>query len=172
MAIMAAVIQRNSTGEGQHLDISMTDAAFALNAMAGATALAGGDSPQAETGWLNGGTFYDYYETSDQRYMAVGSLEPQFQKLLLQALELTHLAEECANFSATSQQVIKKAIQDKFLQHSFDHWCQVFAQIDACVEPVLSFEEACEHPQIQARELVQTTEKAKQLAPPFKLSSN
>lgn len=167
MAILAAVIHRQSTGEGQYLDISMTDAAFALNAMTGAAALAGGEQPEAETGWLNGGTFYDYYETCDKRYMAVGSLEPQFQKLLLEALGLTDLKKECGDFTPESQSKIKQAIAEVFIGQSFAHWCQVFAQIDACVEPVLTFEEASNHPHVQARSLIKEDKGLRQLATPF-----
>lgn len=169
MAILAAVIHRQMTGEGQYLDISMTDAAFALNGMAGAAALAGGEQPLAETGWLNGGTFYDYYETSDGRFMAVGSLEPQFQKVLLEALELQGLADNCADFTPDSQKKVKQALKEVFVSQTFAHWCGLFANLDACVEPVLTFEEACQHPHIQARELVRTTDGLQQLATPFQL---
>ncbi|MAC48502.1 MAG: carnitine dehydratase, partial [Oceanospirillum sp.] len=169
MAILAAVIHRQMTGEGQYLDISMTDAAFALNGMAGAAALAGGEQPQAETGWLNGGTFYDYYETSDGRFMAVGSLEPQFQKVLLEALELQGLADNCADFTLDSQKKVKQALKEVFVSQTFTHWCDLFANLDACVEPVLTFEEASQHPHIQARGLVRTTDGLQQLATPFQL---
>ncbi len=167
MAILAAVIHRQSTGEGQYLDISMTDAAFALNAMTGAAALAGGEQPEAETGWLNGGTFYDYYETCDKRYMAVGSLEPQFQKLLLEVLGLMDLKKECADFTPESQGRVKQAISEIFSSKTFEHWCQVFAQVDACVEPVLTFEEASNHPHVQARGLIKENKGLKQLTTPF-----
>jgi len=65
MGILAAVTHQRQTGEGQHVDISMTDAAFAMNAMAGAACLAAGEEPAPETGMLNGGAFYDYYQTAD-----------------------------------------------------------------------------------------------------------
>ncbi|MBB1488046.1 CaiB/BaiF CoA transferase family protein [Oceanospirillum sediminis] len=169
MAILAAVIHRQSTGEGQHIDISMTDAAFALNGMSGAAALAGGDQPLAESGWLNGGTFYDYYETSDGRYMAVGSLEPQFQARLLNTLDLEWLADECTDFTQDSQKRVKQALAEVFISQTFDYWCHLFAQTDACVEPVLTFEEAAEHPHMQHRELTRTENGIRQMAMPFRL---
>lgn len=170
MAILAAVIHRQATGEGQYLDISMTDAAFALNGMSGAAALAGGETPQAETGWLNGGTFYDYYETSDGRFMAVGSLEPQFQNVLLEALGLQHLAEACGDFSPESQKNVKQALAEVFSGQSFSYWSALFSGLDACVEPVLTFEEARQHPHIRARNLIRTTEDGlQQLAAPFQI---
>ena len=168
MAVLAAVIQRQLQGEGQYIDISMTDAAFSLNGMAGAAALAGGEQPSAESGWLNGGTFYDYYETSDGRYMAVGSLEPQFQQRLLEALNLTHLATQCADFSEEAQQAVKISIQEVFLSQPFNYWCEKFATVDACVEPVLTFAEASQHPQFQARRMIRQGQYTPQMGPSFR----
>lgn len=172
MAILAAVIQRQLQGGGQYIDISMTDAAFSLNGMAGAAALAGGEQPEAESGWLNGGTFYDYYETSDGRYMAVGSLEPQFQERLLAALGLKHLAGLCADFTPDSQSQVKAALTEVFLSKTQEEWSRVFRETDACVEPVLTFEEASRHPQIQARGRVVQGTFSRQLAPSFSLYRN
>lgn len=76
--ILAAVIHRMQTGVGQMVDISMTDAAFSLHALTGPQALVGGIEPTMEGTQLNGGSFYDCYETSDGRYLSVGGLEPQF----------------------------------------------------------------------------------------------
>ncbi|MEY2863904.1 MAG: hypothetical protein RLY58_1611, partial [Pseudomonadota bacterium] len=86
IGILAAVIERQQSGLGQHIDISMTDCAFALNSMAGAAQVAAGDAQMAEGGALNGATYYDYYQTRDGRYLSVGSLEPQFMLGLAQAL--------------------------------------------------------------------------------------
>src|SRR5699024_10354407 len=80
--ILAAVIHRNNTGEGQHVDISMTDSSFAMNAIFGPGYLTNGVEPEPEGNNLNGGTFYDYYETKDGRDFSVGSLEPHFRKRL------------------------------------------------------------------------------------------
>jgi len=91
IGILAAVIQRQQTGQGVFIDISMTDAAFALNAMAGAAAIAGRTDQMPEQTLLNGGSFYDYYQTSDNRWLSIGSLEPQFSKRLLDTLELPEL---------------------------------------------------------------------------------
>ena len=154
MGILAAVIKRQETGEGAFIDISMTDAAFALNAMAGAAALAGGQPQKPESGMLNGGTFYDYYQTRDGRWLSVGSLEPQFSSRLCDTLELGELKSYALSQKPELQQDLKAAIKQKIAERSLAEWRQVFADVDACVEPVLTIEEAAEHPQLKARGMV------------------
>jgi len=151
MSVLAAVIERSQTGEGQHLDISMTDCAFSMNAMFAAGMLGGGVEPQAESTMLNGGSFYDYYETSDGRYMSVGSLEPQFLMQLCDALEIKHLIGKAGSQKPEDIHEFKQAISDKLKGQSFDYWTDVFAKLDCCVEPVLTFKEASQQPHAQAR---------------------
>ncbi len=154
MGILAAVIKRQETGEGAFIDISMTDAAFALNAMAGAAALAGGQPQKPESGMLNGGTFYDYYQTRDGRWLSVGSLEPQFSSRLCDTLELGELKSNALSQKPEHQQELKAAIKQKIAERSLAEWREVFADVDACVEPVLTIEEAAEHPQLKARGMI------------------
>ncbi|MEC9082175.1 MAG: CaiB/BaiF CoA-transferase family protein, partial [Pseudomonadota bacterium] len=154
MGILAAVIKRQETGEGAFIDISMTDAAFALNAMAGAAALAGGQPQKPESGMLNGGTFYDYYQTRDGRWLSVGSLEPQFSSRLCDTLGLGELKSYALSQKPEHQKELKAAIKQKIAERSLAEWREVFAEVDACVEPVLTIEEAAEHPQLRARGMV------------------
>ncbi len=154
MGVLAAVIKRQRTGEGSFIDISMTDAAFALNTMAGAACLAGGQDQGPESGVLNGGSFYDYYQTSDGRWLSIGSLEPQFSARLLETLELSELQKLIMSQKPEHQQKLKAAIGQKILQQPLNHWQYVFLQTDACVEPVLTIAEAAEHPQLKARGMV------------------
>ena len=154
MGILAAVIQRQQTGEGQFIDISMTDAAFALNAMAGAAALAGGQPQKPEGGMLNGGTFYDYYQTKDNRWLSVGSLEPQFSARLCDTLGIGEMKSFAMSQNPEHQQALKAAIQEKIAAGTLAQWQALFADVDACVEPVLTIEEAAEHPQLRARGMV------------------
>jgi alpha-methylacyl-CoA racemase len=146
MGVLAAVIQRSQTGKGQHLDISMTDCAFSLNAMFASGMLGGGLEPSAETTMLNGGSFYDYYETADGRYMSVGSLEPQFLMQLCDALQVKHLIGKAGSKKPEDIAEFKLAISDAMQAQSFEHWINVFAKLDCCVEPVLTLKEASEQP--------------------------
>lgn len=154
MGILAAVIERQQTGEGQFVDISMTDAAFALNAMSGAACLAGGVEQKPESSLLNGGSFYDYYKTRDSRWLSVGSLEPQFFARLCDSLGLLHLKSLGQSEIPDHQRKLKAAIREKVLEKTLVEWRDIFAGQDACVEPVLTISEAAEHPQIKARGMV------------------
>ena len=152
IGLLAAVIARQQTGQGQYLDVSMTDCAFSLNAMAGAGYLACGVEPGREDQVLNGGSFYDYYRSRDGRWWSVGSLEPDFMKQLCTALGLEELAS--LGLQPAQQNKLKDALKIEFEKRDFAQLCALFAELDACVEPVLSLGDAVRHPQIQARELV------------------
>ena len=154
VGLLAAVIARQHSGVGQYLDVSMTDCSFSLNAMAGAGYLACGVEPAWETHVLNGGSFYDYYRSRDGRWMSVGSLEPAFMQQLCAALGRPELAAQGLSPNPEQQKALKMALQLEFEKRSFAELCELFAGLDACVEPVLSLSEALEHPQLKARELV------------------
>ena len=154
MAIMAAVIQRATTGEGQYLDISMSDSAMALTTMFGSNAMTSREDPSYGQEMLNGGLFYDYYQTSDQRHISIGSLEPNFALALLTLLELDEWKSKIADQSHQTQQLLKAAISEKVAAQSLAYWQAAFAKIDACVEPVLTLNEAFKHPHFIARGMV------------------
>ncbi|MCL6691598.1 CoA transferase [Pseudomonas sp. R3.Fl] len=154
MGLLAAVIHRQQTGEGQQVDVSMTDCAFSLNGMAGAGYLACGVEPGMEAQALNGGSFYDYYRTRDGRWFSVGSLEPQFMQQFCTAIGRPELAARGLSPKAEDQRLLKREIAIEFERRDFADWCERFAAVDACVEPMLPLSEAVEHPQIQARGLV------------------
>lgn len=155
VGVLAAVVYREKTGEGKYIDISMTDAVFSMNALYGAAFLGSGHLPKPEEEILNGGTFYDYYQTKDGRYFSVGSLEPQFRKILCEALDIPELIQSTFNDSSYTQKRFKEAVTDAFLLKNFDEWLEIFNEdFHGCVEPVLTIEEACAHPQIKARDML------------------
>ncbi|MBC3238622.1 CoA transferase [Pseudomonas lurida] len=175
VGLLAAVVARQHSGVGQYLDVSMTDCSFSLNAMAGAGYLACGVEPEWENHVLNGGSFYDYYRSRDGRWLSVGSLEPGFMQSLCTALGRPELAAQGLSPNPDQQKALKQALQVEFEKRSFDELCALFAEVDACVEPVLSLSEAVEHPQLKARELVSQVPRGDgstqaQLACPLKFS--
>lgn len=155
MGILAAVIHRTQSGEGQFVDISMTDAAFTLHALTAPPALVANIQPKIEGTQLNGGTFYDCYETKDGRHFSVGGLEPQFFMQFCTAIGRPELAPQ--GMVMDNPEVVaslKADIRREMKKKTYAEWEQVFIAIDSCTEPVLSFAEACEHPQIKARDLI------------------
>ncbi len=177
IGVLAAVIERSKSNQGQHIDISMTDCAFTLNNMAASAQVAGGEDQAPETATLNGGSYYDYFKTADGRYISVGSLEPQFMMGLSAALELPILAQKGASMFDDDRQAVKQAVRDTIAAKPFAHWQQVFAALDVCVEPVLSLKEATESQLAQERGWIidvplsaQSQAHQKQLACPIKFS--
>lgn len=177
IGVLAAVIERGRSNQGQHIDISMTDCAFTLNSMAASAQVAGGEEQAAEKAALNGGSYYDYFKTADDRYISIGSLEPQFMMGLSAALDLPILTKKGASMHADDRQEVKQAVAQAIAAKPFAHWQQVFTQLDVCVEPVLSLKEATESQLAQERGWIvevplsaddQSTQK--QLACPIKFS--
>lgn len=174
MGLLAAVIHRHNTGEGQFVDVSMTDASFALNTIFGARGLAGA-LPEPERELLNGGSFYDFYKTRDGKFMAVGSLEPQYLQTLLDTLGGQDLFSIGYSKNRDDQVVLKEFLSQRFGEKSQAEWCSVFEDLDCCVEPVLNFEEVTRHPQIRARKMLVDVPKEaggmqQQIAFPIKFS--
>ena len=142
MGILAAVIERQSSGLGQHIDISMTDCVASLNTMAAASVLAGNTKVAAETGALNGGSFYDYYQTQDGRYLALGGIEPQFVRNLAEILHIPELIEGNKSCSDLDAKVVKPLIQAKIATKTLAEWQAIFSAHDVCAEAVLDLDEA------------------------------
>ncbi|HPR53067.1 MAG TPA: CaiB/BaiF CoA-transferase family protein [Deltaproteobacteria bacterium] len=152
IGILAALIGRMKTGKGQHIDISMTDGLFPHHVVSGIRNLVGEEEPGFETELLNGGSFYGFYETSDGKYISFGGLEPQFLIACLKALEMEDYIDRLMDPGI--QDEVKEKIAQKILTETRDHWVKVFENVDACVEPVLSFSEATKSEHAQARELL------------------
>lgn len=147
--LLSAVIRRLTTGEGGWVDVAMLDGVLAWNGMAAATAIVGGASPEPEGTVLNGGSFYDLYETHDRRLLSVGSLEPKFWAAFCG--EIGRFSPPSA-LHATPER--KAELRDMIRSKTLAEWTAIFAELDACVEPVLTTREALEQPQTRARDMV------------------
>jgi len=152
IGILAAVISRKETGNGQYIDISMTDGALAYNSYYGAGVLLDGNEIEREGTWLNGGSLYDFYETKDGQYISFGGLEPQFFAAFCNAIKRPDLipggveTENIAKVKPEIRQIIKSKTREE--------WINLFQEGDACVEPVLTVSEALNSENTKARELI------------------
>ena len=141
-SILAAIIYRERTGEGQFIDVSMQDSVIPFNSMDGAAYFAGGPMPMRESGLLNGGGIYDFYETADGKYMSVGSLEPKFFAALCIGLGHPEWKDgKILRGDAEMVNMVKETFRAVFKTKTQDEWTAVFSELDACVEPVMDLEE-------------------------------
>jgi len=148
MGIMAALLERTSSGQGQVIDSCMVEGA----AYVGSWLYASRDmfvwgQPRGHNLLDSGAHFYETYRTKDGKYMCVGALEPQFYNILQEKLNVSD--EDLPQFDDFDE--MKERLAKIFIEKTRDEWCEVFDGTDACVTPVLEKEEAGEHPQNRAR---------------------
>ncbi|MGW0022225.1 CaiB/BaiF CoA transferase family protein [Rhodococcus sp. NPDC003382] len=149
--ILSALVERQTSGKGQVVDAAMVDGALALSHMMWAFRGRGVWSDERGTNLLDtGAPFYDVYETSDGKYMAVGAIEPQFYALLLQGLGLD-AANLPQQLDRSAWPEMKKLFTETFLTKTRDEWSEIFLGTDACVSPVLTWAEAPNNEHIAAR---------------------
>jgi len=154
IGLLSAVIRRTATGAGGHVDIAMHDGSVAWNGMQAADALVGDIPIEPEGLTLNGGTFYDLYETADGGLLSVGPLEPKFWQQFCTAIDRADLFQQGLDFDIANQQAFKAEIRGAIQSKTLAEWTAIFADYDACVEPVLSTQAALQHPHVKARNMV------------------
>jgi alpha-methylacyl-CoA racemase len=150
--ILGALLGRARTGQGEHLDISMTEGALALLAAElGNLDCAAGAQPSRGNQTLNGGmACYRIYEAADGKYLAVGALEPKFWLALNQAIGRAGQVAELAA-PPEKQEAIAAELAAIFRTRTRDAWMADLASHDCCCEPVLELDEVPRHPLHQAR---------------------
>ena len=154
VSILAALLRRSQDPRPtpRHLDLSMTEGVLALMASEIAELLAAGDErPAPGQGLLSGGhATYRPYATADDRWLAVGALEPKFATALGDVLGFEARADEMLA-GPERQQELGALIAERIRARPLSHWEEAFASVDACVEPALRPEELAAHPLHQAR---------------------
>ncbi len=149
--ILAALLRRNATGLGAHVDISMTDGAAAMLAMPQAMADARGTPLRRETELLNGGAAsYRVYRTADGRHAALGALEPRFFSRFCAAVGRPELAERQFDDDRGALVTELTAI---FATRTRDQWERLGQEHDCCLAPVLEGNEPKADPQLRSRGL-------------------
>jgi alpha-methylacyl-CoA racemase len=163
VGILSALHERERTGQGRFVDVSMTEGSMAFLHMHLAARLAMGEQgPPLQRGReaLNGGyACYGLYRTKDDRWLSVGSLEPKFFSGLCQRLGRMDLLEPGYDLAGGAQRV-KAELARLFAEHPLAHWQQLLAGSDLCIEPVLEGDEVLADPQHRARGLFVEVEDA------------
>lgn len=144
--LLAGIIEAKSSGKGQVVDCAMIDGAASLMTMFFNMKAVGMWSAERDSNLLDGGAhFYDTYTCADGKWLAVGSIEPQFHAELVKGLGLPAdtfgMYMDRAKWPEFSQR-----IADVVKTKSRDEWMKIFDGTDACVAPVLSMDEAPKHP--------------------------
>lgn len=167
--LLAALVCAQRTGEGDHIDISMTDGAFALMSIHVGAHLVDGRIPGAGTELLNGAyPCYQVYTCADGRRLTVGALEPQFWQVVCDTIERPDLLPTQFDTQAVP---VWSAL---FARRSRDEWLEMFSGRDACVGPVNDMLEALQDPQLVHRGMIVEIEhptlgSLRQVACPVKL---
>ena len=154
VAALSALRVREQTGRGQLCDVSMTDGAFSWLSIHAGDFAATGRAPQVGREPLNGGlACYGTYRCADDRWLAVGALEPQFFAVLAEAVGLDE-QERGWHVDPARQDDLRARLAEVFATRPRDEWAALLEPLDACVAPVLDVAEAFDDPQLRARGMV------------------
>jgi alpha-methylacyl-CoA racemase len=163
--LLAGIIEAKGSGKGQVVDCAMVDGAASLMTMFYSMRHYGLWTDSRDNNLLDGGAhFYDTYECADGQWLAVGAIEPQFHKVLVDGLGLSE-SEFPARMDRTRWPDFSRKIAEVIRTRTRDDWMTVFAGSDACVAPVLSMGEAVDHPHMKARGTLPTAFGVTQPAP-------
>ncbi|GGM28150.1 CaiB/BaiF CoA transferase family protein [Micromonospora yangpuensis] len=150
--VLAALLERERSGVGQVVDVAMVDGSALLTTFLHGLVDAGQWSAPRGHNLLDGGApFYDTYRTADDRFVAVGALEPAFYAALLTGLGLADAADLPDQYDRAGWPELRRRFAERFAARTRDEWTGVFADSDACVAPVLTPTEAHRHPHNAAR---------------------
>src|SRR3954449_5395106 len=128
--ILAALLERTTSGKGQVVDVAMVDGVASLMTMFWSMRANGGWSDDRGSNLLDGGApFYDTYECADGEYVAVGAIEEQFWRETLQVLDL-HDAPDRGDVAQWPE--LRRRMQEVFRQKTRDEWAAAFDGRPAC----------------------------------------
>jgi alpha-methylacyl-CoA racemase len=168
----AGVIHARATGQGQVVDCAMTDGAASLMAMFYGMTASGVWRGSREANLLDGGAqFYDVYQCKDDRWIALGSIEPQFYALLLEKTGIND-PQFKSQMNRDDWPELKRKLATVIRTRSRDEWEEIMGGSDVCFAPVLGIDEAPNHPHNAARQTFVTVDGVVQPAPAPRFSAS
>ncbi len=149
--VVCALLESKSSGQGQVVDAAMTDGSALSMSMVHSLHAQGLWSPERGQNILDTGAhFYEVYETLDNRFISIASIEPQFYHLLIEKMGLDEdLFSDPVNSKKWPE--LKAKLQAEFKTRTAEDWCHLLEGTDVCFAPVLNFLEAQNHPHNKAR---------------------
>nr|BBH93929.1 CoA transferase [Thermogemmatispora argillosa] len=159
IGILTALVGRSQSGQGRFVDVAMTEGAMALLPLAISTYLTTGQAPQPGHSPLDGGLpCYNIYETRDGGYITLAALEPKFWHAFCTRIGHLELLPFHTPVGPEERKQAIAILQSIFKTKTRAEWLAELADLDACVGPVYSLEEALSDSQAQARAVVQMSE--------------
>ena len=151
--LLAGLLRARTTGEGSVVDAAIVDGVASLMGVVPSLAALGLWSPGRQANMIDGGApYYRCYACRDGGYVAAGPIEPQFLAIMLETLGIDP-GEYGAQNDKDEWPRQHALLEARFAERARDEWAAVFDGTDACVTPVLSWQEARTHPQGVARGL-------------------
>ncbi len=159
-AVLAAVVHHKNTGEGQYIDMAMSDGVLSLIGLLAGETLAKGRPPRPGEHYLNGALpCYHVYETSDGKWLSVGCMEPWFWARLCKQLGCEEFASE--QFNTEKFPEIFAFLRARFKEKTRDEWFAQLKDVEICATPVYALDEALRDPHLIARKMIVEVEDAK-----------
>jgi len=166
VGLLSALLEAGRSGQGQVVDAAMTDGAALLSAMMFGFKAQGQWRNERGTNLLDGGAFfYDTYACADGRYLALGPIEPQFYAELRHRVGLADDPDFDRQMDPRAWPALREKLAAVLRTRTRDEWCAVLEGTDACVAPVLDWDEAPRHPHNVARHTFVSVDGVVQPAP-------
>jgi alpha-methylacyl-CoA racemase len=165
VGILAAIISARASGAGQVVDAAMVEGSAMLTAMHHSLLEMGAiREERGANAYDTGAPFYDVYQTSDGKYMAVGAVEPAFYRAFVAGAGLNP-QRFASQMDQTRWPELKLEVEAVFKTKTQAQWCTIFDEVDACVTPVLAPSDAQDHPHNAARRVFVDVDGITQPAP-------
>jgi crotonobetainyl-CoA:carnitine CoA-transferase CaiB-like acyl-CoA transferase len=149
--LLAGILETRNSGEGQVVDAAIVDGTASLATTFFGMHAAGMLQPRRGSNATDSGShFYDVYECADGEWLSVGPIEAKFYAELLRHLEID-AAQLGPQMDPATWPSAKVVLAAKFRTKTRDEWARLFAESDACVAPVLRWDEAPRHPHLVSR---------------------
>ena len=163
--LVCGILEAQRSGQGQVIDVAMVDGSASLMSMMwGLKQIGAWDEALGKNFLDTGAPFYDTYETSDGKFISLGSLEPQFYAELIQLLGLENEGLP-GQMDRGDWDKLRDRFTELFKTKTRDEWDALLAGSDACYAPVLTMSEAANNEHIKARQTIIERDGVPQPAP-------